>query len=116
MLFGDACGVFTLFVSQESTSLEEYQTTLDVLKSFRNEYDRILRQHGTCESPVSLLDEDMEIVHSILEGTDDQMPYVFNGIPCFIARKTDQEHGNVRIDGKQGNVVYIKEKIWKESE
>lgn len=113
ILFGDACGVFTLFVNPESTSLEEFLTTLDVLKSHEDEYDRILRQHGTCESPKSLLDEDIAIVHSILDGTDDHVPYSFNGTPCFIAREVDETtHG--RVDGKEGNILYVPEKIHKQ--
>lgn len=112
ILFGDACGVFTLFVMPEATSLEEYISTLETLKSRENEYDRILRQHGTCESPKALLDEDIAIVRSILDGTDDHEPTEFNGIKCFIARKLDPETGQ-RADGKEGNILYIPEKIRK---
>lgn len=112
ILFGDACGVFTLFVMPESTSLEEFMKSLDVLKSYEGQYDRILRQHGTCESPKELLDEDIAIVHSILDGTDDHMPFQFNGIDCFIARAVDPE-GKGRIDGREGNILYVPEKIRK---
>lgn len=112
ILFGDACGVFTLFVRPEATSLEEFLSTLSVLKSYENQYDRILRQHGTCESPKELLDEDIEIVHSILNGSDDHIPFEFNGIPCFVARAIDPNK-NGRVDGKEGNILYIPEKIRK---
>lgn len=114
ILFGDACGVFTLFVMDESTSLEEYQDTLATLKSYEDQYDRILRQHGTCESPKSLLDEDIEIVNSILDGTDDHIPFELNGWPCFIAREIDSKT-NRRVDGKEGNVLYVEKKIHKEA-
>lgn len=112
ILFGDACGVFTLFVNPESTSLEEFLATLDVLKSYENQYDRILCQHGTCESPKELLDEDIEIVHSILDGTDDRFPFEFNGTPCFVARVIDPDKKG-RVDGKEGNILYVPEKIRK---
>lgn len=112
ILFGDACGVFTLFVRDESTSLEEFIDSLDTLKSYEDQYDRILRQHGTCESPKSLLDEDIEIVHSILDGTDDHIPFDFMGTPCFIAREIKD---GKRVDGKEGNILYVPEKIRKES-
>lgn len=112
ILFGDACGVFTLFVMDEATSLEEYVSSLDTLKSYEDQYDRILRQHGTCESPKSLLDEDITIVKSILDGTDDHVPTEFNGIPCFIARAVKPD-SNERVDGKEGNILYIPEKIHK---
>lgn len=110
ILFGDACGVHTLFISPESTSLEEFCATLDVLKSHEEEYDRILRQHGTCESPKELLDEDIAIVKSILDGTDDHEPTQFEDIPCFIARRLDPLTHR-RADGKEGNILYVPEKI-----
>ena len=112
ILFGDACGVFTLFVMDEATSLEEYVSSLETLKSYEDQYDRILRQHGTCESPKSLLDEDIEIVKSILSGTDDHIQTTFNGISCYIAREVHPDT-NVRVDGKEGNILYIPEKIHK---
>ena len=115
VVFGDACGVFTLFCMPEATSLEEYVATLDKLKGLMPQYDRILRQHGTCESPLSLVDEDIDIVRSILDGTDDHQPYEFNGIKCFIARRIDPETHGQRLDGKEGNIIYISEKIRKES-
>ena len=113
ILFGDACGVFTLFVHEEATSLEEYLDTLKKLKDLMPQYDRILRQHGTCESPLSLVDENYDIVASILNGTDDKQPFEFNGQKCFIARKIDINTKGKRLDGKEGNIIYIPEKIHK---
>ena len=52
------------------------------------------------------------IVKSILDGTDDHIPTEFNGISCFIAREVNPE-SNVRVDGKEGNILYIPEKIHK---
>ena len=89
--------------------------TLDKLKGLMPQYDRILRQHGTCESPLSLVGEDIDIVRSILDGKDDHQPYEFNGIKCFIARRIDPETRGQRLDGKEGNIIYISEKIRKES-
>ena len=113
IIFGDACGVFTLFCMPEATSLEEYLDTLKKLKDLMSQYDRILRQHGTCESPLSLVDEDLDIVKSIIEGTDDCQPYEFNGTKCFVARKIDLNTRGQRVDGKEGNVIYIPSKIHK---
>ncbi len=113
IIFGDACGVFTLFCMPEATSLEEYLETLKKLKDLMPQYDRILRQHGTCESPLSLVDEDLNIVKSILDGTDDHQEYEFNGTKCYVARKIDLNKRGQRVDGKEGNVVYIPSKIHK---
>ena len=65
-LFGDACGVFTFLFKPESSSVEVYCQTLKKLKTYEDRYDRILRQHGTCESPKSLVDENLEVAQEIL--------------------------------------------------
>ena len=86
-------------------------STLHKLKSYESQYDRILRQHGTCESPKELLDEDIRIVQSILDKTDDHQPFEFHGTPCFIARKLND--AGKRADGKEGNVLYVEDKIYR---
>ncbi len=116
IIFGDACGVFTLFCMPEATSLEEYLDTLRKLKDLMPQYDCILRQHGTCESPLSLVDENLEIVKSIIDGTDDHQPYEFNGTKCYVAREIDLNTRGQRVDGKEGNVIYISSKIYKGAE
>lgn len=68
-------------------------------------YDRILRQHGTCESPKSLVDENIEVAKEILAGTDDHIPWKFQQYDVFIAKDTDFTKG-IRKDGKSGNIVY----------
>ena len=56
ILFGDGCGVGVLLFFPYSTSVEEYKETLVELKKHENEYDNIIRNHGTYESNKDLLD------------------------------------------------------------
>lgn len=104
-LFGDACGVMTFIFRPECSTVKEYLNTLSRLKSMENRYDRILRQHGTCESPKSLVDENIDVAKEILAGTDDHIPWKFQQYDVFIAKKTDFSTGK-RKDGKSGNIVY----------
>lgn len=53
ILFGDACGVMTFLFRPECSTVRTYQQTLQKLIGMEDQYDRILRQHGTCESPKS---------------------------------------------------------------
>mgnify|MGYP004520371119 CR=1 FL=1 len=110
-IFGDACGVFTFLFRQECSSVNVYRQTLLKLKSYENQYDRILRQHGTCESPKSLTDENLEVAQEILNGTDEHIPFEYLGYHAFIAKQTDPQTG-IRADGKSGNIVYAQDKIW----
>ena len=110
ILFGDACGVCTFLFKPESSNVEKYLDTLNKLKLMSNRYDRILRQHGTCESPMSLVDENMECAQMILNGTDDHIPFEYLGEHVWIARELDKTTG-MRTDGKSGNIVYSMNKI-----
>lgn len=109
-LFGDACGVFTFLFRPECSTVAGYRSTLYKLKQYENQYDRILRQHGTCESPKSLVDENLEAADEILAGTDDHIPFDYLGWHAFIAKKTDMKTG-IRTDGKSGNIVYAEDRI-----
>ena len=109
-LFGDACGVFTFLFRPECSTVDGYRNTLLKLKYLGDSYDRILRQHGTCESPKSLVDENLEVAQEILDGTDDHIPFEYLGYQAFIAKKTDMEKG-IRADGKTGNIVYAMDRI-----
>lgn len=110
MMFGDACGVSTFLFKPESSTVEVYKNTLYKLKSLSDKYDRILRQHGSCESPMSLVDENIEVANEILEGKDDHVPFEYLGEHVWMAKEIDPET-HTRKDGKSGNIVYSMEKI-----
>lgn len=109
-LFGDACGTGTLLVGEESTTVEAYHKALVRLKETAPKFSRVLRQHGSCESSVSILDENIEVCEKILSRTDDAVPHRFMGQPCFRAMQVDPATRK-RVDGKEGNIVYCVEKI-----
>lgn len=111
MIFGDACGVFTFLFKPESSTVEGFKNTLAKLKKFEPLYDRVLRQHGTCESPKSILDENLEVANLILEKKDDHVPFEYLGEHVWMACKTDPKTGQ-RLDGKNGNIVYSLDKIY----
>lgn len=108
--FGDACGVFTLLIFPEASTVGAYHESLTRLRGFAPRFDRVLRQHGTCESPVSILDGNIALCEEIMAGIDDAQPTVFMGQPAFLAKATDPET-HQRVDGGEGNLVYLKERI-----
>ncbi len=109
-LFGDACGVSTFLFRDEASTVAEYCSTLKKLKKFENQYDRILRQHGTCESPKSLLDENLEVAEEILAGKDHRIPFEYMGFHVWMAEPVDPKTFQ-RLDGKSGNIIYADHKI-----
>lgn len=120
ILFGDGCGVGVLLFLPYSTSVEEYLETLKNLKKRKNEYDKIIRNHGTCESEKDLLDNVIECCELILQRKDDKAD-IYDALPLhkdepglYYAKAIDPITHN-RLDGKFGNVCYSEDKIYKTS-
>lgn len=112
ILFGDGCGVGVLLVEDCCSTVEEYRKTLLKVKTYEDRYDRIIRNHGTCESPKELLDNVIDVCSDILEGKDDHIPSsapISCDYPVFMAKETDSKRR--RLDGKEGNIIYAENKI-----
>jgi glyoxylase-like metal-dependent hydrolase (beta-lactamase superfamily II) len=117
ILFGDACGVCVLLLEECASSVEEYRDSLMRVKPYEKYYDTIIRNHGTCVSPKELLDNVIECCNLILDGKDDHMPVSTENMPfecngAFMA-KTIDPNTRMRIDGVDGNIMYIPEKVFK---
>lgn len=110
ILFGDGCGVGVLLLTDEASTVSKYRDSLLKLKQHEDRYDRVLRQHGSCESPKSVLDDNIEVCNKILDGTADAVADTFEGIPCLLAMAVDPKTRK-RIDGKEGNIRYTVDKI-----
>ncbi len=108
MLFGDACGLEVLLVFPDSSPVSEYLKVLQHVKTYEGQYDRIIRNHGTCESPKELLENVISCCEDILDRRDAAQPVIWNGQAVLSARPVDEEHR--RLDGKQGNILYTEEK------
>lgn len=110
IVFGDACGESVLIFDDYSTSISEYRKSLLRIKNdYEDQYDIVLRNHGTFESDKSILDECISCCEDILYQRDEHYPVKAGGyIECFAARAVDCQ--NKRIDGKHGNVVYRSDK------
>ncbi len=109
-LFGDACGENTFLFRPEASTVLAYSETLKKLLGMGDRYDRILRQHGSCESPKSLVEENLRLAQLILDGRDDHIPFEYDGFHAFFAREADSKTGK-RKDGVSGNIVYSEDKI-----
>lgn len=113
ILFGDGCGVCVLLLDEFASTVEAYLHTLEQLKAYEPRYDRILRNHGSCESPKSLLDGVIDCCRCILDGTDDHVPA--EHLPtqtgeAYFAKKTEGIPPR-RVDGGEGNLAYTPAKI-----
>lgn len=121
MIFGDACGPGTILLGDESTNISTYYNSLKRIKEYENQYDYVLRNHGTHESNKDLLDNVLEVLEDVLDGNDDKVELpsevkrafnVLDKYHIYQAKKTILNNGHsVRIDGKEGNVSYREDKV-----
>lgn len=111
VMLGDACGVGVLLFLPESLSVAEYYKSLLRLQKYEPQYDRVLREHGTCESTCRVLEDCLEACERVMNGTDDAFPAVFKGKTFQKAFACDPKSG-MRLDGREGNIVYSKDKVF----
>lgn len=125
ILFGDGCGPGTLLIEDFASTIETYYESLNSLKKREDEYDIILRNHGTGFSEKELLDNVMEICKEILNEKDDKI-LMQGGVYDALTNHTDYhiysakklitiDGATVRIDGKEGNITYRDDKVIKKS-
>lgn len=110
IIFGDACGVAVMLMDEHSSTISEYLKSLKHLQSYEEQYDTVYRNHGTFTNQKDLLENVMECCQNVLDGTDDHMPFTIHGRNGWMAKKIDRT-ANKPIDGKEGNLFYILDKI-----
>jgi glyoxylase-like metal-dependent hydrolase (beta-lactamase superfamily II) len=95
-IFGDACGEQTLLTHD---ALPDYQKGLMHMQEYENQFDIVLRNHGTFRSEKQILADNLELCGEILEGKDAAFPADFHGIRGFLGRP-------LKHPGKEGNIFY----------
>lgn len=89
----------------EAGTASDYAKSLRHLQTYEPLYYTVLRQHGTCISDKSILEENLDLCDEVLTGTDDHIPFEWLGISGFIAKRVDKITMQ-RVDGKQANMAY----------
>ncbi len=117
LITGDACNPFTMVFLDESTSIEEYQTSLLNLLERADEYDEVYVSHTYHKVPKSIIQDAYDCCTDIIIGNTDDIPFEFfgqeAGQECYMA-KTQNANG-IREDGKLVNIFYSKKKIYTEN-
>lgn len=124
VIFGDAIGPGTLMLERQCPGLSSYFKALRKLRMHEDEWDSVLRFHGTCVSKPEILDEMIDTVQSVMSHRDDHIPLdgkrirSFPGLDpmvdhCYQAFRTvDTQHGKMRADGKEANLSYRDDKVF----
>lgn len=102
-ILGDACGEHTLLLFDESAPIAEYRQALLHVQDYADQFDVVLRNHGSFTSPKQILADNIELCGDILAGTDAAIAADFMGRPGCLGRPK-------RHPGKIGNILYDPEK------
>lgn len=105
LMTGDACNTFTFVFQEYSTSIEEYEETLQkVAENLKGKYTKVLLSHGDGNGYVGMLEDVCAVCEEIKNGTDEKLPFEFSGSSGKMAHAPAAD---------RGNVVYHDERIWK---
>lgn len=106
---GDVCNSNTLLELPTSLPVEAYLKSLLHLKEHQNEFDMMYGGHEILGK--TILDEAVETVKKVLDGTDDRYEQIgMLGTPVLYAAKK-AENGFERADGKRFNMSYLADRI-----
>ena len=104
-IFGDACGEGTLLLFKDCAPIESYREGLRHMQEYAGQFDTVLRNHGSFQSPKQILADSIELCGEILARTDAAIPAEFHGESGLKARP--DEH-----PGKVGNMIYSPDNLF----
>ena len=110
IILGDACNTNVFLFFDHSSSVSAYKRTMEAFRDkYSAMYDTVYLSHGPEIVAKSVLDDCIELCDEILAGTDDKIPFDFNGTEAMQAKATSG--WGARADGKVGNIVYNPNKL-----
>lgn len=105
LITGDAANNVTFVYDDYSLDLESYRENLAaVARRLEGRYDRCFIMHNAIEAASDLLTNLTALCDDVLAGTDDRVPFAFNGKNVCFAKAIGPDF--MRLDGKAGNLVY----------
>lgn len=102
---GDALGEHTLLQFSGCGSISRYRSSLIHLNQYKDEFDIVLRNHGSYISDKSILEDSIELCEDILKRKDAAIPVTFHDTNGLMGRP--EVHY-----GKSGNIIYNPQNIY----
>lgn len=111
LILGDACNNSTFLFDQDACPLKEYMENVRKVRDrLKGKYDRVFLSHHDMETGTEIMDNVLDVCQGALEGKADDIPFDFMGNHAYIAKKCNEYFQ--REDGKCGNIIYSKEKLY----
>jgi hydroxyacylglutathione hydrolase len=107
---GDACNQRTFLFLNHSTSVVTYMDTLKKMLEVTKDIKHIYNAHDSGEVERDCIENVLNCCIDILNGKDDHVPFCFMNMTGYTAKAIVNEVE--RADGRHGNVIYNKNKIY----
>ncbi|MCD7884741.1 MAG: MBL fold metallo-hydrolase [Lachnospiraceae bacterium] len=113
LITGDACNNSVFLFDEFSLSVEEYRSNLlRVDRLLEGRYNRTFMMHHVMQASKDLLKNVISVCDDIMTGRADDIEFTFMGGTYYVAKKANERFE--REDNKEGNIVYNRQKIFKE--
>ena len=112
LILGDACNNATFLFDENSLSVEEYRENLiHVQQKLEGRFMETCLCHHVIKASADMIRSVIEVCDEVMAGKADDVPFHFMGMEAFVAKKANERFE--RLDGGEGNIIYSKNKIWK---
>ena len=112
LILGDACNNATFLFDENSLSVEEYRENLiHVQQKLTGRFEETCLCHHVIKASADMIHSVIEVCDEVMAGKADDVPFNFMGMEAFVAKKANERFE--RLDGGEGNIIYSKNKIWK---
>lgn len=113
LILGDACNDSTFLFDDICLTVEEYRDELIRLKNMlTGKFIKVFISHHRMEVQKEILSNMISVCDEIMEGRADDLPFEFMGKKAWIAKQCNERFE--RTDGKSGNLIYRKDRIWRQ--
>lgn len=108
LIVGDTCDDNILLFDSASLCVSSYMKSLEKISRRGSSFDFVIGNHGSFEFDKSIIDNALECCNLILSHADAHIPTTMLSQEMFSCCPIDES--GLRIDGKQGNIMYRDEK------
>lgn len=106
LITGDAANQLTFLFLPESSSVADYAAMLRRLaQETDGTFDRVLVSHGAGDIVPTVLEDLATLCERVLAGTDDAVPFEFQGRRGLVARAVEPATGSPHPDGPESPLV-----------
>lgn len=112
LILGDACNNATFLFDENSLSVEEYRENLfHVQQELAGRFEEVCLCHHVIKASADMIQGVVKVCDEVMAGKADAVSFYFMGMEAFVAKKANERFE--RLDGGTGNIIYSKNKIWK---